>query len=111
MAELRVFEFDFGDGAGPITVYGRRMNLRESKIIEEHKKVLVSFDGDGKKIQTLQNSSEWLTHVFLTLAKDATGMRMFMLPADQDRVWTQFEPEAVYAAAVELMGLEADPGN
>ena len=111
MAELIQFTKDFGDGSGPITYYGRRMNLREAKMIDEHKKFLVTFTDAGDKVQTITNASEWLTHAFLALAKDDASQRMFGRADESDRVWTKFSPKAVYDAALELMAIGDNPGN
>jgi len=111
MRELTTFTRDFRDGSGPITYYGRRMNLNEAITIESHKKFVVTFDDDGNKVQTVSNAAEWLMHMFLTLAKDEAGQRMFGRAADADRVRTAFNPKAVFDAAIELQDLEDDPGN
>jgi hypothetical protein len=87
------------------------MNLREAGMIDEHKKFVVTFDVDGNKVQTVTNASVWLTHVFLTLAKDEASQRMFGRADEADKVWTKFSPAAVYEAALELLALEANPGN
>jgi len=111
VSQLTEFRHDFGDGRGVVSVYGRRANLREQKAIAEHKKIMVSFDEKGDKVQTVLNAEEWLTHVFLILAKDADGMRLFMSKEDQDEVWTKFNPAEVFGAAAELLSLEDVPGN
>lgn len=107
---LTQFVFDFRDGRGPVTFYGRRLSARERVQIEAIRKTRVETV-DGKQIETVTNPTETLTHALLIRARDAIGGRMWSGPAETAHVWENFDPAQITAAILALNELDADPGN
>lgn len=102
MADLHKMTEDF-DGTGPIDVYYRPRNFQEAIAIED----CIKYDEHGN----VRNPSEIVLQTFLMLAKDSSGMRLFVDPADKDRVRTKFQRALVAKAVVAFRAVDEAPGN
>ena len=101
--DLRKVTIDFRDGNGPIDVYHCDRTLNEQIAIE----AAVRYDEHGNVV----NNSEVVLESFMQLAKDSSGMRMFMTPEDRARVRATFKPGPLSRAVLAFDSAEAAAGN
>jgi hypothetical protein len=101
--EMHEHRIDFGDGKGETVFYSRRINARESMLLDGYRK----RDEHGR----LSNQTEFVVQTFLLRAKDAGGQRMFVRPEDQERVWSSFDVDAIAKAVREIHEKDEPAGN
>jgi len=103
MDGLREHEVDFQDGKGPTKFWSKRLTARESMMLDEFRK----RDQFGR----VQNQTELVVQTFLIRAKDGGGQRMFLTPADQERVWSTFDVDRIAMAVREIHEKDEPAGN